>query len=460
MLNCCTECFAKQLKIDKLTEENQRLKAKLHYRDRAQEEGFFGSATPSAKLPVKANTHAPRQPKKRGAVPGHVAHTRKAPDQKTADRVVAVPSMCQGICPHCGGTMKRQDTRRRLVRESRPVVSEEIVLELPVERCCKCRHTVYTKAPGVLPKAVLGNQLLSNAVEMVYLHGVPMGRVCEQLLVGSGVLMGMFHRLSKLFATVPEKLTEIYRQALVKHADETGWRTNGQNGYAWLFATPTLSIFSFEKTRSARVPRRVFGDQPLPGVLVVDRYASYNKMPCALQYCLAHLLREVQDAEKEFPESKEVRAFVSTVAPLLSLAMGLRGQPIDDATFVHRAQEVKTQLQGAMGSAAQHPAIRRIQDIFTDNAQRLYHWASRREVPADNNLAERDLRPTVIARKTSFGSVSDAGARTRGILMTVMHTLKKQAAYPSRLFKVALDGLANDSTADPFVLLFPALSPP
>jgi hypothetical protein len=30
-------------------------------------------------------------------------------------------------------------------------------------------------------------------------------------------------------------------------------------------------------------------------------------------------------------------------------------------------------------------------------------------VAAENNLAERDLRPTVIALKVSFGSQSDAG---------------------------------------------------
>ena len=75
---------------------------------------------------------------------------------------------------------------------------------------------------------------------------------------------------------------------------------------------------------------------------------------------------------------------------------------------------------------------------------------------ASHNLAERDLRPTVIARKTSFGSTSEAGARTRGILMTVMHTLKKQGANANRVFKATLDALAYDPGTDPFVLLFPA----
>lgn len=182
-------------------------------------------------------------------------------------------------------------------------------------------------------------------------------------------------------------------------------------------------------------------------------------MPCAIQYCLAHLLREIQDAEKEFPDAPEVRSFVATVAPLLALAIGLRAQPLSNDDFEHKAAEVKAQLKKAMEAPAEHLAIRHLQDIFTENEARLYHWARDRLIPADNNLAERDLRPTVIARKTSFGSQSDAGARTRGILMTILHTLKKQGGNPSPRFKAALDALARDPTQDPFNLLFPDLAP-
>jgi len=46
-----------------------------------------------------------------------------------------------------------------------------------------------------------------------------------------------------------------------------------------------------------------------------------------------------------------------------------------------------------------------------ENAGRLYHWAKDRAIPADNNLSERDLRSLVIARKISFGSQAQAGAK-------------------------------------------------
>ena len=102
---------------------------------------------------------------------------------------------------------------------------------------------------------------------------------------------------------------------------------------------------------------------------------------------------------------------------------------------------------------AQHLGVRQIQGIFRDNAHRLYHWVKNRAVPADNNRAERELRPTVIARKVSFGSQSDAGAKTREVLMSVVHTLAKRVPDPEAHFKAVLDPLAADPTQDPVALL-------
>jgi len=194
-------------------------------------------------------------------------------------------------------------------------------------------------------------------------------------------------------------------------------------------------------------------------VLVVDRYGGYNKAPCEIQYCYAHLLRDVQDLEKEFPDQAEVSTFVAVVAPLLALAQGLRNQRIDDEEFYKRAAQLTGEIKAAMNEPALHQGIRRIQDIFRQNEHRLYHWARNRAVPADNNLAERDLRPSVIARKVSFGSITDSGARTRSILTTVVTTLKKRGEDPADRIKKVLDQLALNMEQDPYNLLFPQPDP-
>ncbi|HUW18284.1 MAG TPA: hypothetical protein VMW16_03200, partial [Sedimentisphaerales bacterium] len=56
----CKDCLTKQQKINELEEENARLKAGLRYQERTAREGYFGSSTPSSKLPVKPNSQKER----------------------------------------------------------------------------------------------------------------------------------------------------------------------------------------------------------------------------------------------------------------------------------------------------------------------------------------------------------------------------------------------------------------
>lgn len=452
-MSFCEGCLEKQQKIDQLIEENQRLKTQLRYRQRKQTEGVFGSSTPSAKQPFKANTDAEQQAKAGGAQKGHPGHGRKSIDPAHAARTIEVT--LERRCPQCGGPLQDKGWRQRSVLEIPPPHPQPILYRLQKGLCPSCGRAVQAQAPGVLPKALFGNQLTARVLAMHYLHGIPLGRICDQLTLEIGSLIEMLHRMARLFKAVLPVLIEQYRHAPVRHADETGWRTDGKNGYAWLYCTPTLSLFLFRSTRSATVPKEVLGEKPLAGVLVVDRYNGYNRAPCKLQYCYAHLLREVVDLEKEFPDHSEIAAFTATLIPLLSSAMHLRSQELSDSLYYEQATKLQQQIVSASHQPAQHLAIRRIQDIFCNHSERLYHWVFDRTVPADNNRCERELRPTVIARKVSFGSQSQEGAKTREILMSVLHTLKKRHPQTEQHLKSVLDQLATNSKQDPFSLLFP-----
>jgi transposase len=452
-LTFCPGCFDKQQRIDQLEQENQRLKQQLHYRQRQAEEGFFGSSTPSSKIPLKPLTAEENRSHPGGAQAGHAGHGRQGLAASQADHLetLSAPS----VCPDCGGPLQDKGIRLRSVLDCPPLKAQQIVYQLEKKYCPRCRRSLQAQAPGVLAKHLLGNQLITRVLLLHYRDGIPLGTVSEQLGVAFGTLVQMLHRLASLFQAVVPYLIQHYRLSAVRHADETSWRNDGRSGYAWLFATPSLSLFLFRDSRSARVPQQVLGDQPLPGVLVVDRYNGYNRVPCDLQYCYAHLLREVEDLVKQFPDNPEVTAFTAMLIPLLAAAMHLRSQPLSDPDYYIQAQQLQRQIQTVMAQSAQHLGIRRLQDLFTDNAPRLYHWVQQRNVPADNNRAERELRPTVIARKVSFGSQSDSGAKTREILMSLIHTLAKRVADPEAHLKQTLDQLALDPKLDPLSLLFP-----
>lgn len=450
----CQGCFEKQIEIDRLKEQTCRLKSQLRYQSRSSKEGFFGSSTPSSQIPIKPNAEQEKQQLRGGARAGHPGHGRQSVSQSEATHVVDIDTGV--ICPECGGNLKECKGRRyRTVMDIQPVITEKILYRISRRKCVQCGRIFQGKPPGVLPKALLGNELLAYIAVQHYIYGIPLGRLEAQLGIGIGTMIGALHRLGELLKDIPDKLIMEYRYSAVKHADETGCRNDGRSGYSWLFCTYQISIFRFRNTRSSMIPLEVLGTKKLPGVLVVDRYNAYNKAPVKLQYCYAHLLREIEDLEKTFPDNDEVTCFVSTLAPLVVQAMRLRSQDISDKTFYRQALVLKGKILEVVQAGATHPGIQRIQNIFRDNAHRLYHWANDRSIPAENNLAERELRPTVIARKVSFGSQSDEGAKTREILMTVLHTLRKHTPDFTAHFKYALDKLAFDSSVDLYRFLFP-----
>jgi hypothetical protein len=448
----CKECLSKQQRINDLEEEITSLKTKLRYQERTAKEGFFGSSTPSSKLPVKPNSSEGQQRNRGGAKVGHQGHGRASICEEDADEVETIG--LSNTCPDCGSVLEDKGSRNRAVMDCRPVKMEKIVYRLQRKRCGKCKKVITARAPGVLAKCLYGNQLLAHVAVQHYIYGNTLGQIEKQTGIGYSSLVKAMHQLAGRLKNVPERLILAYRQAAVKHADETGWRTDGRGGYSWLFCTDDISIFRFRKSRSGRIASEVFGEKPVPGVLVVDRYNGYNKMPCSIQYCYAHLLRAVKDLEKDFPENTEIKSFVEALSAQLANAISLRTLEITDKQFKRQAAKIKAAIIKITNSQAKHPAIQKIQDIFREKPERLYHWAHDRNVPADNNRAERELRPLVIARKISFGSQSDAGAKTREILMTVLHTLGKRASDVTIAFKCTLDKLAEQPNIDPYEAIF------
>ena len=458
-LTYCPECLRKQQRINELEEEVVQLKARLRYQERSAAEGPFGSSTPSSKVPVKPDTLPERQARRGGARAGHVGHGRASVPPEAADRVADVP-VTATTCPHCGETLQDHSARRRMVLDLDPVRPRRILYRLARRRCPRCGRTVQARPPGVPPKGLFGNGLLVHVATQHYLYGVPLGTVARQLRVSVGSLVTALHRMARLLASVLPRLVTLYRRAAVKHADETGWRNDGRNGYAWLFCTRKISLFRFRKTRAASVAHEVLGKKRLRGVLEVDRYGAYNRVPCEIQYCYAHLLRDIEDVEKKFPQEAEVRRFVSALAPLLAEAMRLGTRVRAPPRFRRQAAALRRRIEAVTRAPARHPAVQAMQDVFRQNAARLYAWTRDPVIPADNNLAERRLRPLVIARKISFGSQSDAGARTREILMSVLHTMSLRTDDVPHALKSCLDHHALNPHARPFPLLFGKPRPP
>src|SRR3954452_1516450 len=117
--------------------------------------------------------------------------------------------------------------------------------------------------------------------------------IARQLQRMGRCLEGQYHRL---------KLS--LRMAGVVHADETGWRTNGKNGYVWTLSNADHTLYHVDRSRGGKVIANLLGKgfgSDGQATLVSDFYSAYQQFKGPQQKCLAHLLRELKESTSARP---------------------------------------------------------------------------------------------------------------------------------------------------------------
>ena len=214
----------------------------------------------------------------------------------------------------------------------------------------------------------------------------------------------------------------------VAHGDETGWRENGQNGYVWAFVTggpAAVRYFEFARSRSHLVAQRILGAD-WRGWLVTDFYAAYNLIPGRHQRCWVHLLRDLHDLKEAQADNPAVVQWATDVRQLYDEAQAwLAAHPAP--TLVERRTEYADLFTRACRLGEQyaltydHPCCTLAKRLLRHQDE-LFQFVLVPGLPADNNLAERSIRPLVIMRKISGGSRSEEGTKTRLTLASLLHT--------------------------------------
>lgn len=442
-VNTCEGCLEKQRLIDRQFEEIQQLKQKLRVNERKSKEGFFGSSTPSSQIPVKENSVAEKQAQKGGGQKGHRGVGRQIFSREAAEET-RIATVSNSTCQTCECRLSQQSSNARAVYDFERERVKKIYYQIERKICPSCRRIVSGKVENAFARMSFSNELIVEVAEQHYMLGRTLGQIAERFGLNYATLADSLKQVGKKIEPCLEKLKMDYRLSQVRHADETTWRTDGSNGYSWYFGSENVSLHLFRQTRSASVVREVFDKEHLGGVLVVDRYGGYNRVPCAIQYCYAHLLREMKNLETEFAENEEIRNYTSQMKLHLTDAMQLRKRELSEAEYLNQAQVIKLKIGELSERQASHPAIRKWQDFFVEKAERLYQWTNSSQIPAENNYAEREIRKVVIARKMSYGSQSEEGAKTREIWTSVLQSLKKRAENPRDKLIASLNKLSHN----------------
>ena len=141
----------------------------------------------------------------------------------------------------------------------------------------------------------------------------------------------------------------------------------------------------------------------MPGSLVSDFYPGYDSVKCKQQKCLAHLLRDINDALWDNPFDGEMERFASKVKELLLPILqdverfGLKRRHLSKHKERVDAFYRDVIDQGSYNSDVAQTFIAR----FRRYKDSMFRFIDEDLIPWNNNTGERALRHLAVQRKIS-----------------------------------------------------------
>jgi transposase len=276
--------------------------------------------------------------------------------------------------------------------------------------------------------------------------------------LGLGSVPNLEKRTSAAIVAVVEDARSYARSQAAVHQDETGWKEGLKKAWMWVLATQHVTVFKIDLHRSAEVAKKMLGID-FKGVLNTDRWSAYNWLDNRYrQLCWSHLRRDFEAFVERSGESQAIGEVLLTLTnQMFAWWHCVREDTLSRMQFQEQMRPVRTQVgellrQGT--SCTQSGTAGTCRDILKREAA-LWTFVDVEGVEPTNNLAERQIRPGVLWRNSSFGTQSEAGSRFVERIMTVVSTLKQQGRNPLDYLTEACDA-ANRGRSAPSLL--PTLS--
>lgn len=400
---------------------------------------------PAWAKPNKRRTgkRAAGEPRQRRAGEHNHARSRRAPTRTVQH--------AHEQCPDCGSRLRGGAVQRRREVLELPEAPVEVVEHQILKRFCPvCRAytTPHVSFAGVVVgQGRIGVRLASLIGCLRSVCRLPLAQIrallaqVYGLALPEGGIQGLLARLARALAPVRAAIVEQTRASPAQHMDETGWRRDGENGYLWVQATDGPSptrVYTYDRSRSGEVARALLGD--FDGVLSTDFYAAYDGYSGPKQRCWAHLLRDAHKLAEDYPDRPDVRDWVSALKDLFTgaTALDLSACTPSERARVARNLERRVRLLARCYRKMDGHPVQVLATRLHRYESELFEFIRTPGVSPTNNLAERTVRPQVIARKISGGSRSDAGSTIRCDLATVFATWVARGLNP---FTAGLEAL-------------------
>lgn len=424
-------------KIEKLERENEWLKKE---NEKLKKELAAIRQPPKW---AKANKTEQGQRKKRkpGAKKGHKYHPHKRPD-KIDREVNLIPKQC----PQCHHDLPLPHKWHEHIQIDIPPPPEIIVSRYHVgwSWCKHCQKEV--SSPEKLSGSFYGPHLHGLVCYWKFGLGLTFGKI-EKLLsdiygldISCGQLSKLIHRSASSFNGVYEDIkTSLLDQGYL-YGDETGWRESGINHWLWNFSNHDFSYYHVDRSRSQKVVEDILG-KSYRGVLVTDYYGGYNKINCSKQRCWAHLLRELRELKQKYPGNTEVKPYAKRIKRFYERGVKLKQAFQLGKNIEKPLKRLEEDTQNFSFQKHIHTDLKRLSKRLIKYRRELYVFI-KSSIEPTNNHAEREIRPAVLMRKTSYCNRSRQGAKDQAILMSIIRTAHKRN---QNFLNLACQTLTRDS---------------
>jgi hypothetical protein len=406
--------------IKDLNDRNDGLGAKVEQLERAV-------ARQAAPFRID-DKHRVVERKRPGRAKGHPGSARAIPDYVDEEIFVPLPG-----CPHCGGEV---GPRRSVVQyiEELPVVRPHVTKLVTEEAACPhCQQAVRSTHPLQVSLAEgaarvqLGPRALGLAAQLNKQHGLTVRKTCAvlrevfQLRLSPGGLSQALARMADKLEPAYENLLARLRAGPYVHADETSWWVGGPGYWLWVFTHKTMTVYRVAKGRGRDLLLEILGPE-YSGVLVSDCLATYDDVNPRQQKCYSHHLKAIRLAGEGQPS-----AWLDEVRWLLQEAIALKRQALDESERARCRVALETRARELLAAPRPTNTEEKVRRRLEKQQDHLFTFLEVEEVDATNNLAERQLRPAVIARKVSCGNKTPRGAHTWEILTSLAATCAQKS---------------------------------
>ena len=377
-------------------------------------------------------------PKRPGRPPGHPGSCRRVPIHIDEQIEVALP-----CCPHCAGPLEGVQALEQYIEEIPEVRPHVTKLRTYEGHCPRCRqgvrslHPLQTSTAGGCAKVQLGVRALALAAELKHGLGLSLSKTQRVLAklgglqVTRGGLALAFQRLSTKLAQEDRALCTQVQRAPVVHTDETSWWVNGAQSL-WVFVVPGphgLTLYRVVPHRDRQTFHEIIPPD-YAGLLISDCLSVYDGATAHQHKCYSHHLQALRQARlNQSPDGAILSGWFGEAAAFFRAAMELKEDWEElDATD---QQTLRGQLEVFASRLFENPradpAEERFRFRIAKQRDHLLSFLDHPAATATNNLAERQLRPAVIARKVSCGQKTAKGAAAWQTLASLAATCHQRA---------------------------------